>query len=638
MKRSCALVTALCLVHATSACKKDPEPTPETKTEAKATPPSPTDPSKPTTPDAKPPAAAPTTGTPLPIAPPELEPSYTAQLDPLLDLVPSASEQFFVVRDLDEVLDEIRRVIEIQRPSLLRAMEMNGAADPEAVRAVKEWGSIRASFASSGIELGKGVGIFGNGDASDVLVFAAADPEALNKLATSIGGKPSTLKCRALAEFAGFVACAEKDDGSLDKYVPAKAAAALRAELGKTLPGVDLEEANMLGRWRGDDGPDALAISTAPGLVELHLAAKLDPDFEQAMSPGPAPVMAIAPVGSSFVWAHLDPAFLAAASKDAPGLVTNVVKTLTGEMFFGSTAAPTGLVAMFGVTDPVPASGLVPMFSLIQDQVPKTLPDGTTLTVAVEPVETGTATVQTVHAKAAGTRAEAFAKLGLAPDVYGFVAGRYGSLVAGAGADVVKQLAMFDGTAAPAIASVLPSELATTLQGGKASLAVHIEMDALQNPAVREMLLTTAAAMPVSGSGPSPKDMIDIGVGLAAPWSSASVWVTDDGSVSVIHAAMRGFGDETSEEGKAAHAAAVLVGSGTSDAKTVYGELAGRHAASPRAFGYRARFDATPATLAPAVSGLGIFGMVFAAVLSGRAKQVEAPAPAPVEPPAAPPK
>jgi hypothetical protein len=602
--------------------------------------PSQREPTNPSTADASGPAPTHPARTPDPSASPEPTPSYASELDPLLDLAPTTFDHFLVIRDPNQVLDELRRVLDIQRPALLRVIELSGPANPEAVRALKQLDMTRASFVSSGIDFDRGVALFGNEQAGNVLVFASADPEAVNKLVTTIVGKPSMLKCRALTDPAGFVACAQKDDAFLDEYVPAKAAAALRAQLGKSLPGYELEHANVIGRRNRQGGREALAISTASGLIEMHLAPELDPSFEQTMSPAAAPALALAPVGGSFVWAHFDPAFLVAQSSGAPGIVANVAKTWTGEWFFGSLAEPAGMVMMVGLTELGPAAGLVPMFSLVQEQLPKSLPDGTNLSFALESVEGGATSVQTVHAKATGARAEDLAKLGLAPELFAFVAGKYGFLVAGAGADAVKKLAAFDGTGEPAIAGMLPADLAAALRGGRASLAMHFELDALQNPLLREMLASAFASLPASG-GPSPKDLLDLGLGFVAPWSSASVWVTDDATGSIVHIALRAFGGDASEEGKAAHAAAAEVEAGTRDARTVYGELAARYPTSARALRYRARSDGSPSTLAPAASGLTIFAGMLAATSAARlvdappgATAVEVPAePAPPKSP-----
>jgi hypothetical protein len=635
VKRSCAIITAACLAHA-PACKKDPEPAPvqETRTGLKGTPPvNPGDPTKPGVPELAPPVI-PTTVAALPTAPPVLVPSYAAALDPLLELVPTGAEQFMVVRDLDEVLDDAKWMLEVLRAPLLRAIALDGSPDPDAQRVIKDFDTIRAAFGTSGIDFARGLAVIGNGAGSDVLVFAAADPEALNKLFTTIGSTPSTMKCRALTEIAGFVACAEKDDGTLARYAPGKAAATLRDQLGKSLPGVELEHANLLGRWRGDDGPDAIAISTAPGLLELHVATKLDTEFETATIPGPAPALALAPAGSSFVWGRLDPAFLAVQSKDAPGIVTNVVKTMTGEYFFGSLAAPNGLVGVMGLSDPVPASGLVPMFSLVQDQLPTSLPDGTSLAIAIEGVDTGAgATVQTVHATATGPRAGMIGSLGLAQEGVAFVAGKYGAAVLGAGTAAVKTIATFDGSVEPAVAKVLPVELAQALHDGKASLAIHVEIDAMQNPALREVILQAAELLPAADPGdPAVKDVIELALGLLSPLSSASGWVTGDASTSTVHVALRSFGDPASDEGKAAHAAAAEVIAGTRDAKTVYAELAARYPDSPRAFAYRARSDGAAATIAPSLSGLVIGSALVGAVLAGRVKDKPAVAVEPATP------
>ena len=627
MKRPCALVTALCLAIA-PACKKDPEPAAATGGDAKAKTADGGDakaPAKPegTTPP-KPDAPAPTT--PAPTAPPTLAPSYAAALDPLLELVPAASEQFLVVRDVNEILDDTSWLLTAAAAPISRAIDLDKTPDEDFRRVVKDFGSIRTAFKDSGIDFDKGFVVVGNGPGSDVLLFSSADADAFNKLGAKVSGKPSTMKCKALTDPSGFVACAEKDDGSVDKYAAGKSATALRGELGKALPGVDLEQANMLGRWRGGDGPDAIAISTAPGLLEFHVAAPLDPQFVKATAMGPAPALALTPTGGSFIWGRIDRDFIAQQTKDAPGIVGNVVKTMTGEYFFGALGKPGGIVALMGVDDPVPASGLVPMFSLVQDQVPKTLPDGTGLTLAVEPVDVDGTAVQTVHAVADSPDKELIAKTGLVPEGHAFAAGKYIAAMLGADKNAVSEIAKLDPAAAAPVLDVLPEDMATALRDGKAALAVQLELDGLQNPELRALLMKAAERMPADSGDPAPKQLIEIGLGLAAPLSSLSVWVTRHDGVPLVHVALRSFGDPASEEGKAAHAGVAEVDAGTRDAKTVYAELASKYPDSPRAFAYRMRSEPSKSAMSAAFSGLFLAGIFAALVFTRKGAPVPPPA------------
>ena len=589
MKRCSALVTAICLSSA--ACKKEEPAAPEAKVEGPATPttagPTPTSPT-PTIP-----------GTPVvaPVPAVATAPSYTAELDPLLDLVPAGAKQFLVTRDPNEVLDEVTRTIAAMRPSLLRAFELDDDADADVARVVKDFESVRGKIATSGIDFDRGMVIVDGETESDVFVFAATDPEALNKLQVALGFKPDPMKCQALADVAGYVACAEKDDGALAKYVPAKAAAARRAELGKELAGVDLEHANMLGRFENDKtgGFWTIAISTVPSLVQVHVATKLADDFETFATPGPAPALALAPVGSSFVWGRFATAFVTEKAKSGPAMFGAVAATLTGEYFVGSLAAPNAIVAIAGVTDAGPTASLVPMFGLVQDQVPKTLPDGTALAMKVDSVDAGTGTnVQALHASGTGKHADLFTKAGLAPEGVAFAAGKYAAIVLGAGTSAVAPLAKFDAAAAETpVVSTLPAELATSLQGGTASLAVHLELDGLQNPALRDIIEQLLAELPASKPGtPAPKELLDVALGMFAPFSSASLWITGDGP-SVVHVALRSY-DEASPE---------------------------------RAFARVARTEGSVAAIAPALGGVALLGAFayFAAV--GRKKEEAVAAP-----------
>jgi len=622
VKRCSALVTALCFAFA-PACKEDPAP-PDATATSPATPST----SAPATPSTAP------VGTPVekpatPEATLAIAPSYPAELDPLLDLVPAGAEQFVVVRDLNEVLDDSRWLLEALRPALLRAMALDDSPDEDAIRVVKDFDALRGKFASSGIDFDRGVVVVGNGEGSDVLVFASANPEAMNELAVALGATAKPMKCAALTAVAGFVACAEKDDGTLAKYVPAKAAAALRDELGKALPDVDLEHANLLGRWiePPDRGVKGIAIATVPGLVEVHVAPTLDDEFEAYATPGSAPALALAPRGSSFVWGRFAPSFLTDKAKSAPAIIGNVAATLTGEYFYGSLADPVALVVLVGVSDPGPLAALVPMFSLVEDKVPKALPDGTALAMKVVPVDAGTgSSVQTLHATASGPRADLVAKLGLVQEGVAFVAGKYGALVIGAGTSVVGRIAAFDGTAKEApVTSGLPPGLATALRDGKASLAVHLELDGLHNPTLREVVTQVLGELPPPPGGKATaKDLLEIALGVIAPLSATSVWITGDGP-SVVHVALRSFADPSSDEGKAAHAALVEIGGGTRDAKTVYAELAARYPSSARALAYTVRAEGTAAAIAPALGGAVLTGMlVYFTVVGREEKTVEA--------------
>ena len=96
-----------------------------------------------------------------------------------------------------------------------------------------------------------------------------------------------------------------------------------------------------------------------------------------------------------------------------------------------------------------------------------------------------------------------------------------------------------------------------------------------------------ASTMPADALTSS--DWIDIVYAVASPVSSLTVWSAGEREQPTLRIAVRGFGDTSSEEGRAAQAARAEVDAKRADAATAYGALVTSFADSPRVHAYRAR-------------------------------------------------
>lgn len=283
---------------------------------------------------------------PIPVAP------MLTGLDQMFAFVPDDKAEFLIVRDasvLAEYGEEGMKFIE----GPLSALGTEGMPS-EIAMAKDQFGvakgkmaEVVAAIATAGLRPKEGGAIIRVGGKT-LVVFAADKPTAFADLAKALGeDAKGTDKCKAIDGLTGWNVCAD-DQAMLDGYKPATDPAPIRKALADRLPGVDLEEANLLMNMSDDGKPIAAVISTLPGLV--HLAAAL-PDGEEtaqikaALAPGEAKTLEHVQPGAGFMWVRINPALISESmakemGSDAPPELITSLKSLTGEFVFSGSVDP----------------------------------------------------------------------------------------------------------------------------------------------------------------------------------------------------------------------------------------------------------------------------------------------------------
>ena len=547
-------------------------------------------------------------------------------LDPLLDLVPAGAETYFVVRAPGEFIDGFAGIVLGGKDVWSRILDANkDPANPTADAGMRkllvEFDVVQAALAASGLHLERGVMI--SGKENSVTVLAADDVESVPKLMRTLSVKPDEVKttCKLVPEAPGFVACAD-DASALAAYQPGKAAAGLRTALGAKLESSTLEASNVLASLSGEAGPAALAIRTADGVLQFDVRAPGIEPFLELDAPGPATALSLVKPGGSFAWGRLDTAALAGKAAAAPAMFGTMVRALSGEVLFASIGDAPGIATLIGLVDSTPIAGLIPMAALAKDSVPKVLPDGSKLELIIGEDDDGSGgKLQTLRVKIdpVGEFATIRDQLGLKAEVIVFVTKQWAAIGLGTGAALIPDVARASaGEPSAALLAALPAGLADDLRGGRVSLAMHLELDGLHAPGVREQLLSTiGSAVPVDAKVTA-ADALSAIFGAFAPLSSLSLWSSSAADGAVFHFAMRGFGDAVSAEGKAAQQARFDVQAGHKDSAAAYGALVTAYPTSARIDAYRVRAGQFSASSAPAA--VAMVGVLAAIAIPAAAK------------------
>jgi len=621
-------------------CKKD---------EPAAPAPTPAAPAKSAPSDAKTPpptAQAPAKGEPstpsTPVAVTQVavpEPSYTAELDPLLELVPTDAKSFVVVRDPGEIVDGFGWLIAEQKSLWTRVLDATrDPAKPDADagirRVLTEYELVQSALAAGGVHLDRGMIVIEDAQDRDVTVVAADDAEAVPKLLRTLSLHPDEVKttCKTL-EVAGMVACSD-DAAAVTAFAPGKDAKGMRSKLEAELDADDVAHGNVVAHVPAKDGTMAFAVMTAPGVVQVDFKPPGMAEFAAIDAAGPAQMLSLVPAGSSFSWFRFDGGAVVSRASGAPGMAMNMLKALSGEVLMASPGSKAGFATIVGITDKTPIAGLIPMAGLAADQIPP-LPDGTKVKLVVEDVDDGAGgKVQALRATAEGSASlsKLREQVGFEPELTAFVTSQFAAIAVGTGPSIIGELAKSElAGPSPALLAELPPGLAKALTDQTTSMVVHAEFDGMFGPTVREQLAAAMATVPMPpDSKIAPADALDIALLAGSPLSSLSVWNTSSGSDVVFHVAVRAFGDPASEEGRAAQAARLDVVAGRKDAATAYGSLVSTYPSSSRIEAYRAR--AGQAGAGGAMTGGALAGVMAAiaipafATYMARAKKVEAPA------------
>ena len=557
--------------------------------------------------------------------------SYATDMKTLLDLLPEDEEQFVLIRDLTAGVDVYDTLIGSHLDSI---KPMLGSPEAAATFDLASAGltTLRAKLGEKVMDTSKGA-VFAV--KHEALIYAAEDPNAFRNLLSAMGAEENQMPkhCVAPAGLPGYAACGD-DKAKLEKLAAGNKGADRLAALQAELPGVDLSRANVAARAVDQQGKATFAITMASGALHLSLAMEeATAELAKYIKAGPAPAMALRDPGGAFVWVNLETDGVKKQLSAAVPMFAGVGETLSGEIFFGGIKGSTGLAAMIGISDPAPIGGLIALASSQLQAIPKEV-DGTTIDAKMESIDADELEVNTIHVKLGGEgHIKQLLGMGMEPEAFAFAAGKYAAITIGAKKEIVQTIATYPGDAVTkAQLAGVPGGMADAMVKGDVGLAIHLPMDGIQAPAVRDYFLASMKQMPAQQLGGLDAEQIAKSmVSAVAPFSSLSMWITHPQKERVMHVVVQGFGDVQTAEGKDANAAVVEVAKGADPAAT-YKALSEKYPSSPAAHRYKDR-SGDGASGASAVSSAFVLGMMAGAIVPafgfdpGASAVPQAPAP-----------
>ncbi|MCA9637775.1 MAG: hypothetical protein KC420_17230, partial [Myxococcales bacterium] len=506
--------------------------------------------------------------------------------------------------------------------------------------AKKRFDEVRAQLSGSAVDLRRGVAFIKNKESS-LVVFGSTKPDSLRSLFAALGASEAeTMICKAVADAPGYAVCGDSQ-AEIDAYRPGGAGPATKARLQAELPGVALDDAQIVASIN-DNEPLTMALTVSGGDLAFHVASPSAQgdlaEMRQVLSPGKPDLVRFVRPGTGFFWTKVDPAVVRSRNPDInslPPMFSGLVNSLTGEVMIGGVSQPSALQVRIGVSDTAPFASTLALASMLKSQVPKSIPGITGSKLSFEQTKVGPkdAKVDALHLGASGLpMIESFReKLGFSLDLWLFAADGAISLVAGA--DEVATEGLVAAGSAGGLAG-LPPSLARSLESGDTAAALHLPLDPLQGPVLRTILEEAKAR----GADVDP-ELARLVVGLGGPLSSVSLWVSEADDKITVHTSVQLIGDLSSDEGKAALEAAKAVAAG-GDAKALFTDLLGRYPDSARATAYKARAgEGGAGDLVGSALG-AIIGVATMAspVMSGTVDAIEVPVVPPVVPVAEPAK
>ncbi|MEM6991173.1 MAG: hypothetical protein AAF721_11765, partial [Myxococcota bacterium] len=304
----------------------------------------------------------------------------------------------------------------------------------------------------------------------------------------------------------------------------------------------------------------------------------------------------------------------AALPPGTPPFAGPAVNALTGEILVANAHDASGLAMLLGVADQAPIAGLITLASTQLDKIPKVLPDGSAVSVALESVEIGGTKTQALHARVtpSATSAASYEAMNLEPEGWLFGAGPYAGVVFGtdkAGLDRLVSATPKGPSAA--FAATLPPSLAAALESGTVAGAAHMPFDGVGVLLGKDMNEEALAQLPagVLGAGVNLKEILrNVGTTLA-PLSAFSQWMQIHDGQAVGHVVITVFGDGRTEEGKAALGVLdeLLAGG---EAASTYAAFADAHGGSARAHGYEVRAGRATDGALVSTALLGVFAAI----------------------------
>ncbi|MEM9455929.1 MAG: hypothetical protein AAGF11_17245 [Myxococcota bacterium] len=534
-----------------------------------------------------------------PVEPIPVEELHTG-LDLMLKLVPAGAE-FMIARDATVVADYVEEATRFLDGPMakLKTGPLAGDSDLQEVEdAFDELKTkttmVKVALDASGIQLTEGAAIFNdNKSGESFIVFNAPDPNALVAVGKATGQSDlSDLKCKAIESHPGFNICGD-DQAAVDAYKPSEDPAPLRAAMGENLPGVELDEANLVAHMgEGKDDEFYLAVTTIPGLVHMAVQAPNNADvmkFEEGMKAGPAQTLARVKPGSGFVWAHMTETLRDELLSEFGMIPPEAGKSLTGEVILAGSVDPGGIIVQARTSDTAAWEALLDeKFSEFRAEVPKEIPDvkGSKVVFEQLELEEGATKAKALHLGVTGLPEADVLKsfTGVHLDGWAFVANDTLTLAMGPDQEHVGKLldTAGGGPSAETLAS-LPPPLVEGLGRNEVSAIAHMPMDFLHGAQMHTLVRAALKEIPEA----QPEQILAV-TGLLAPFSSSTTWVAMPGGKPVIHVAVQSIGNRATDEGRAALDAAHTVADG-GDPVAAFASLAAAYGASPMAWAYKTR-------------------------------------------------
>ncbi len=576
-----------------------PEPTPEPE------------------PEPAPIIAAPIPDEELPALPEKVDP-----VDDLFHFVPGGEEGMYVIiRDPTTLLgyvDQGFKTFEKPFAALAAAAadgpdEIKGAADAqkEFAEGKSKYEQAAGKIKDSGIDFSHGFVLASpDGDEDNmVIIYVAEKADAFKELLTALDdGEAKDFTCAEIPD-SGHMGCA-KSKKALKAFKPDGDAKKHRAAVEQAMPGVNLDDANIIAHFQDDDdGPIYLAMTTPPGTGIVHVGLPTQDDeikevFE-VLKPAKGKTMRFAQPGAGFMWANVD--MEAIKKKDevagAPPPLDSVIKAANGEFFIGGNLDPAGFQMHMGVSDTSVVDTLVELGAMAAEGVPKEIPEVPDSKVAFgrAEIDLGGEKRKGLHLSVSGVKeANVLTQMmGLTLDGWFYSSKDTASAVIGMDEAGIKALAATEGDGMHEYTRMtLPKSLVESFDKGEVSVISHFPFDSLQGPDVRKLL--DAALKNVEIVKP---ELVGSVLDFMAPFSSTTSWLTQSDSHMVVHFAVRGIGNNKTEEGKEALAAMEQVIAGGSR-EEIYGALAKKYPATSHTNAYKVRAGIENRGLAG--SGIGL--------------------------------
>ncbi len=522
-------------------------------------------------------------------------------LDLMLKLIPEGSE-FMIARDATVVADYVEEATRFLDGPMATLKTGPFAGERDLQEAEENFDEVKVKIAAvktalegSGIQLSEGAAFFETKSGDEFVVFNAPDPGALAALGKALGEKDfEEPKCKAIESAPGFNICSDSQ-AAIDAYQPSTDPAPLRKELTDAIPGIDLDEANLLAHAsKGERDEIIFVVTTIPG--QFHMAANMPANedlvkLEEGMEAGPATTLAQVQPGSGFIWGRMSKKLLEEPLEGLKGTPGEPVgKSMTGEFVLAGSVDPGGLIFQAGTSDVAGVEGLLGMgYEMGKDEVPKEIPDVKGAKVVFEkvPLEGGSTKAEALHVGVTGVPEADVLKsfTGLHLDAWAFAANDVFTLAVGPDKEHVGKLLDVEagGPSADTLAG-LPPQLADGLGKNEVGFIAHMPMDFLHGHQMHRLIRASLKEVPEA----EPEQVI-AGLGLLAPFSTSTMWIAQpSGGKPVVHISVQSIGNRATDEGRAALDAAHTVADG-GDPVAAFASLSAAYGASPMAWAYKTR-------------------------------------------------